>query len=199
MPEKLIVKQAVIVEGKYDKIKLCSIIDGLIIATDGFRIYKNKEKAALIRAVAKKQGVIILTDSDTAGFQLRSFIKSIAGDAEITNIYVPQQKGKERRKAVPGKEGILGVEGIDSDIIRELFIKAAGFDESDKKNKRLIDKMDFYDDGLAGGENSQRLRKALAAKLNLPCYITANSLAEVINSLIDYDEYKRLVTGLKEE
>ncbi len=113
----------IVVEGKYDKIKLESLVDGLILTTDGFRIFKDKQKRDLIRALAQKQGVIVLTDSDVAGFKIRSLIRSVARDASVINLYIPQIPGKEKRKSTPSKEGTLGVEGLDAELLRELFVK----------------------------------------------------------------------------
>lgn len=193
--EKLIVSKAVIVEGKYDKIKLSGIIEGLIIQTNGFRIYNDKEKIALIKAVALKQGVIILTDSDAAGFKLRSFIRSIAKGAEIENVYIPQISGKEKRKTAPSKENLLGVEGIDTNLLRELLAKADG-KKAEFTSLPRITKLDFFEDGLSGGANSAVKRQALLKHLGLPCYITANSLVEIINSLMTYEEYKTLISQI---
>ncbi|MDE7279384.1 MAG: toprim domain-containing protein, partial [Oscillospiraceae bacterium] len=133
------VKQAVIVEGKYDKIKLSSVIDGVIIPTDGFNVFKNKETLALIRYFAETTGIIILTDSDAAGFKIRSFLKgAVGGKGEILNVYVPDIFGKERRKTAPSKEGKLGVEGMEKEIILEAFRKAGiaaddGSEQSDRE------------------------------------------------------------------
>ena len=122
--EKLKISRAIIVEGKYDKIKLSSIVDGVIIVTNGFRIYKDPDKAALIRYYAQHGGIAILTDSDTAGFRIRGHIKGIVPKGDIVNVYVPEIFGKEKRKTEPSKEGLLGVEGVPADIIREAFEKA---------------------------------------------------------------------------
>ena len=130
------VKQAVIVEGKYDKIKLSSIIDGLIITTDGFSIFKDKEKTALIRRLAENQGIIILTDSDSAGFKIRNYIRGCTQKGKITNIYIPDIFGKEKRKAVPSKEGKLGVEGVSTDILKDAFEKAGIVSEKTEKRRR---------------------------------------------------------------
>lgn len=194
--EKLSVKQIVIVEGKYDKIKLSSIIDGLIIETDGFRIYKNKEKIELIKRLGKENGIIILTDSDVAGFKLRSFLRSFLNNAEIINIYIPQVKGKEKRKAAPGKENLLGVEGIEADLLRKLIADAVE-SKPNEDNQKKITGADFYKDGLSGGENAQELRIKLAKKLSLPTYMTTKALLDVINRLMTYDEYKEFIKTLK--
>ena len=131
MSEKgmITVKQPIIVEGKYDKIKLQSVVDGLIITTDGFHIYKDKEKLGLIRAFAEKTGVIILTDSDGAGFQIRNHLKGCIKNGRIYNVYIPDIFGKEKRKDKPSKEGKLGVEGIDTDILLRAFEEAGIFSE----------------------------------------------------------------------
>ncbi|MFZ2538423.1 MAG: DUF4093 domain-containing protein [Oscillospiraceae bacterium] len=194
--EKLFVSKAVIVEGKYDKIKLSSIIDGLIIQTNGFRIYKDKEKIALVKAVALKQGVIIVTDSDVAGFKLRGFIRSIAKEAEVTNIYIPQVIGKEKRKVAPSKENFLGVEGIDANTLRELFIKADVIRVDDSSIKKIT-KMDFFEDGLTGCQNSAQKRQCLLKHLGLPCYVTTNSLVDIINSLMTYEQYRAIMPQLQ--
>lgn len=198
--EKLVIPQVIIVEGKYDKIKLSSIIDGLIIQTNGFRIYKDKEKLALIKTLAQKKGVVIVTDSDVAGFKLRGFIRSIAKDAKLFNIYIPQIEGKEKRKESYSKEGFLGVEGIEAQTLRELFIKSgciSGCAETKSQEKR-IERLDFFEDGLMGGENSSEKRQALLKKIQLPSYVTTNSLLQIINSLISYEDYKKLIDLLED-
>lgn len=194
--EKIKLRQAVIVEGKYDRIKLSSFIDGLILQTDGFRIYKDKQKIAMIRAVALRQGVVILTDSDRAGFCIRGFLHSIAAGAEITNLYIPQITGKERRKTEPGAEGFLGVEGIDLAVLRGLFQKAGLLDETPAVSLRPITRMDFYENGLMGGTGSSSRRALLLKHLGLPSYLTTNSLLEVINSLMTYEEYTAFCRGI---
>ncbi len=190
--EKIKVTRAVVVEGKYDKIKLSSLIDGLILQTDGFRIYRDKEKAAMIRAVAKKQGLIVLTDSDRAGFQLRGYLRSITQGAEVAHIYIPRVAGKESRKTAPGAEGILGVEGIDGDTLRELF-RREGLLGEPVKRENPVTRLDFYEDGLTGGKDSSRRRKELLRRLNLPEYMTAGALLEIINSLMSREEYRAAV------
>lgn len=197
MTEKIKITQLIVVEGKYDKIKLSSLIDGLIIATNGFRIYKDKEKTALIKALAKKQGVIILTDSDKAGFQLRGYLKSILGELDssmITELYIPQIKGKEQRKEIASKEGYLGVEGIDSVLLRELLSSALSKCAVQKDNP--VTKADFFSDGLSGGENSSKNRQAFLKELSLPSYVTANSLLKVINSLLTRQEYENIINKI---
>lgn len=194
--EKIKVEQTIIVEGKYDKIKLSSLVDATIITTNGFRIYKDKEKIALIKALGEKNGIIILTDSDVAGFKLRNFIRSICKDTKLYNLYIPQITGKEKRKEKASKEGYLGVEGINADTLREMFDNLnlqTSLSITVDNEAPQITKMDFYEDGLSGGENSANKRLLLLNKLGLPSYISTNSLLEIINSFISYDEYKQFV------
>ena len=199
MPDgKIHINQPIIVEGKYDKIKLESLVDGLIITTDGFRIYKDKEKLSLIRAFAMNGGVIVLTASDGAGFQIRNHLKSCIGNGKITNIYIPDIFGKEKRKEKPSKEGKLGVEGIDAEILRKAFLEAGVLSDSEPKEPWLT-KADLLDDGLTGGENSALLRKKLAAELSLPEHISVNALMEVLNRLYDRERYNNALKKIKGE
>ncbi|MCL1858069.1 MAG: DUF4093 domain-containing protein [Oscillospiraceae bacterium] len=189
---KIKLNQTIIVEGKYDKIKLKSIIDANIITTDGFRIYNNIQKRALIKNIAEKTGVIILTDSDSAGKKIRNFIKSCVGEEKIINVYIPRISGKERRKPESSKENVIGVEGIGKDLLTEI-LKKFGVAECDKKAKtKKITKIDFYDDGLSGKQDSSEKRKYLCEKLDIP-YMQANSLIEAVNILLDYSEYKKII------
>lgn len=184
------VKQAVIVEGKYDKIKLSSIIDGVIIPTDGFNVFKNKETLALIRYFAKTTGIIILTDSDAAGFKIRSFLKGAVGKGEILNVYVPDIFGKERRKTAPSKEGKLGVEGMEKEIILEAFRKAgiSTEDGSEQSERDPITKLDLYECGLSGGKNSSAMRKKLLAELKLPELLTVSGMVDILNTMMSRQE-----------
>lgn len=179
-------------EGKYDKIKLSSIVDSVVIVTNGFGLYKDKEKQALIRFYAEKTGIIILTDSDTAGFRIRSLIKNIAREGKITNVYVPEIFGKEKRKDKPSKEGKLGVEGIDDDIIVSAFEKAGIFSKP-SENREKITNLDLYEDGLSGGEGSSIKRIKLLESLGLPKLLSTKALIEVLNAMMPKDEYKKLV------
>lgn len=192
------VKQAVIVEGKYDKIKLSSIIDGLIITTDGFSIFKDKEKTALIRRLAENQGIIILTDSDSAGFKIRNYIRGCTQKGKITNIYIPDIFGKEKRKAVPSKEGKLGVEGVSADILKDAFEKAGIVSENTEKSRRdEITRIMLYDDMLMGREGSEAKRKKLLKKLSLPEMMSVTCLLEVLNSMYSLDEYKNALKEIE--
>lgn len=187
------VNEAIVVEGKYDKIKLSSIVDGLIIETNGFRIFKDKEKINLLRNLARKRGILIFTDSDSAGFLIRNYISSIIPKENIKHAYIPDIYGKEKRKYNYSKEGKLGVEGIPKKII-EKSLKDAGviFKETElvKKNKREITKIDLYDYGLSGRDNSSELRKAFLKQLNLPEHLSVNSLVKVLNCSLTYEEFE---------
>ena len=145
--------QAVIVEGKYDKIKLSSVLDTVIIATNGFGIYKDKEKTELIRTLAKSCGIVILTDSDTAGFRIRNHIKGCCKEGQIINVFIPQIKGKEKRKEKPSSEGYLGVEGMDEQVLINALHSAGVIAESSDRTS-FLSKADMLDDGLVGGKDS---------------------------------------------
>lgn len=187
---------AVIVEGKYDKIKLSSVIDAVIIPTNGFRVFKDKEKMALIRYYASGAGIIILTDSDSAGFKIRNYIKGSVGNARIFNVYIPDIYGKERRKTEYSKEGKLGVEGMDENVLIEAF-KKSGIDfSSEPRRRRDITKMDLFEDGLSGGANSSEKRAELLKILGLPELLTANAMLEVLNSMLTREQYKQAVGKL---
>ena len=188
------IKEAVIVEGKYDKIKLSNILDTVIIETDGFAIFKDKEKQKLIRFLAEKRGIIIMTDSDSAGFKIRSFIKNITKSENVKNVYIPDVYGKEKRKTEASKEGKIGVEGMETQIIIDALKKACvGFEENRQNKSEEITHTDFFEDGVSGGENSSALRKILAKSLDLPEKISSSALLKIINSYMTYEEYKTAV------
>ena len=188
------VKQIVIVEGRYDKIKLSSIIDGTVIETDGFGIFKDKEKQRLIRRLAEKKGIVILTDSDSGGFVIRNFISSIIPKKYITNVYIPDIFGKEKRKSSVSKEGKLGVEGVPVTVIVDAFQKAGiGIEQSDCEVRKEITLNDFYDDGLTGSSDSKSKRKALLKKLDLPERMSTKAMLDILNLFLSYDEYKETV------
>lgn len=188
------VEQVIIVEGRYDKIKLSSIIDGIIIETEGFGIFKNKEKQKLIRRLAEKKGIVILTDSDSAGFVIRNFITSIVPKEYITNVYIPDIFGKEKRKVEASKEGKLGVEGVSVDVLVSAFQKAGiGVSDSEKSEKKEITLNDFYDDGLTGAGDSKAKRVALLKALELPERMSTKAMLEILNTFLTYEEYKKLL------
>ena len=175
------VKQAIIVEGRYDKIRLNSLVDAVIVPTNGFGLFKDAETAELIKTLARTTGIIILTDSDSAGFKIRSRIRSIVKEGEIINVYIPDIFGKERRKAAPSKEGKLGVEGMSGEVLLTAFEKAGVFADRTEGNSDPVTKADLMELGLVGGENSAQRRAALQRGLGLPERLSANMLLEIVN------------------
>lgn len=187
-------KKALIVEGKYDKIKLSSVTDALIITTDGFSVFKNKEKLALIKSLAESCGVIILTDSDSAGFKIRNYIRGCTQKGRIINLYIPDIFGKEKRKAAPSKEGKLGVEGMSAEILRNALLKSGvTLSEDEKPRLNWATKIMLFDDGLTGRENSSEKRKKLLKQLSLPSLLSSNSLIDVLNTMFTQEEYKKAI------
>lgn len=190
---------AIVVEGRYDKARLKNIVDCPVIVTGGFGVYNNKETIDLIRFYAKNGGIIILTDSDSAGFKIRGYIKSIVPEWEIRNAYIPDVYGKEKRKAAPSAEGKLGVEGVSDELIIEALIKCIGNTTHKEENHRKITRLDLFEDGLSGGKNSSELRSRLLKKLSLPERLPANSLLDALNTVLCYEEYKKLIDELYRE
>lgn len=188
------IDKVIIVEGRYDKIKLSSMIDGIIIETEGFGIFKDRDKQKLIRKLSETKGIAILTDSDSAGFVIRNFITSIVPKEYITNVYIPDIYGKEKRKDSPSKEGKLGVEGVSAEILKEAFKKAGiGVSQSETNERKKITLNDFFDDGLTGDTQSKRKRTDLLKKLDLPERMSTKAMLDILNTFITYDEYKKLV------
>lgn len=187
------IKEAIIVEGRYDRIKLGGLFDTAIIETGGFRIFKDDEKKNIIRQLAKKRGIIILTDSDGAGFVIRSHIKSITGDnANIKQAFIPDIEGKEKRKTHPSKEGLLGVEGMTDEIIVNAVLASGAAVLGQENNRRThseITKLDFYNAGLSGRENSEYMRKTVLSALGFPKYMTANTLLNAVNMIYEKEEF----------
>lgn len=183
------IRQAIVVEGKYDKIKLASIVQAVILQTNGFQIYKNPELLELIRYYARTTGILILTDSDRAGFQIRNYIRGAVPDGDVQHIYIPDIFGKEKRKVKPSAEGKLGVEGIDADILREAFRKAGVFTE-EKPSGEPITKSDLYLAGFNGRPDSAERRRAFQKMLKLPGMLSATGLLEVLNSRMTRQEFQ---------
>lgn len=187
----------IIVEGKYDKITLENFVEGTILSTGGFSIFKNKELLELMRVMAKKTGIVILTDSDAAGFKIRSHIRSAVRDGKIVNVYIPDVYGKERRKAAPGREGKLGVEGMSPQVLLTALERAgATFSEDGgaaEADRRPITKADLYELGLTGGADSAQRRETLLKKLGLPERMTANAMLEAVNLLYTREEFWKAV------
>ena len=193
-------REAVIVEGKYDKITLENIIDATIITTNGFRIFKDKEKCELIRRIALKNGIVVITDSDSAGALIRSHLKNICVGAHITNVYVPQLSGKEKRKDKPSKQGFLGVEGLSPDIIKQALARS-GITENTGEHipQKPISKSDFYKLGLSGVSGSVALRERLAEYLELPKDMSSNAFLDAVNAIYGYDEFIKAVQLWRQE
>ncbi len=189
--EKLKIKYPIIVEGKYDKIKIDSIADACVIATDGFGLFKRGEKLAVIRRLAQNGKIIVLCDSDGAGKVIRSHISSAVPKENIIQLYTPQIKGREKRKTETSREGFLGVEGVDADILREIL--APYSDDGFEFRGADITKLDFYCDGLTGKENSAEMRSKVARILGLPVDMTPNAMLEAIKAAYSMEEYKSAV------
>ena len=188
------ISRPIIVEGKYDKIKLSRIVKANIITTDGFGIFSKEEKNLLIRRLAEKRGVIVLTDSDGAGLVIRNHLKNLLPKEKVIHIYTPQIKGKEKRKNEPSKEGFLGVEGMELDWL----IKALEpFADGNVPDRMELSKADLYELGLSGRDDSEKRRKALATALNLPTNLSANALLEAIRILISKEEFENALEKIQ--
>lgn len=197
--KKLQIAYPIIVEGKYDRMKLLAICDGLIIKTDGFGVFKKDEKAALIRTLARKSPIIVLTDSDGGGKVIRSHISSLVPKDKLIQLYIPKIEGKEKRKSEPSKEGILGVEGMENELLYNL-LEPFSTELNSEANEKLtkiaenpLSKIDFFVDGLTGGENSSAKRDELAKKFSLPSGMTPNALLEALKVVATYEEYLEAV------
>lgn len=193
------IKETVIVEGVYDKIKLSRFLDGIIIETHGFSIFTDEKLKQSIKKLASETGVVILTDSDSAGFRIRNYIKQMLPEDSVLHAYIPDVQGKEKRKSAPGKEGLLGVEGINDDIIIDALKKAGCTLDGDKESPRAgraVTKADMFRLGVSGGEGSAQRRDMLALELGLPHKISSNMLLEVVNRLLTYEELCEIVQKL---
>lgn len=175
----------IIVEGKYDKIKLSSLFDTVILTTEGFGIFKNKEKIELIKKLAENNGIIVLTDSDSAGGIIRSYLKNILNEEKIHHVFLPAIKGKEKRKTKPSGEGLLGVEGIDKEIILKAFER---FLPNTPKNSKPITTAFLMSQGLSGSANSEEKRKFLLKELNLPYCISSATLKKILSEISSEEE-----------
>ena len=188
------IKEAILVEGRYDKNTLSQIVDAPILETAGFGIFKDKKQMALLHQVAEKRGLIVFTDSDGAGFVIRNHIKSAIPGKYLKHAYTPDILGKERRKAAPGKEGKLGVEGMRPEVILEA-LRAAGatIEGENVKEAHQITKQDLMALGLSGGPDASAKRLALLKKLNLPEHMSPNAMLQALNLLMDLEELKELL------
>ena len=193
MQKKLSIPYPIIVEGKYDRLRLIEVCSANIITTDGFGIFKKNERLSLLRELSSRTPIILLTDSDGAGKLIRSHITSAIPKERIIQLYIPKIEGKEKRKDTPSAEGTLGVEGMKFELLYNLL---APFEDEKAYLTQIqnpISKTDFYIDGLSGKENSSQKRAELAKKLNLPCDMSANALLAALKILVTYEEYLALV------
>ena len=181
----------ILVEGKYDKIKLSQIFDTTILTTDGFGIFKQKDKVAMLRKLAETHGLLVFTDADGAGLVIRNFLKGAITGGKVYHAFIPDLYGKEKRKAKGSKEGKLGVEGVPDEIIIQAVERSGAMDETPRE-KRGITKADLYDLGLSGGQGSAEKRKALLKALQLPENLSSNALLDVLNCMTDREELAKL-------
>ena len=194
--QKLYIPYPVIVEGKYDKIRLSNVMEGQILTTDGFGIFRQEEKKQLLRRLAERTPLILLTDSDGGGRVIRSHLRGILPADRLIQVYIPRIPGREKRKSTPSAEGVLGVEGMEDDLLRTLLVPyaaSAGEDTLRRAQANPLTKADLYMDGLTGGQDSRRRRDELAARLGLPPGMSSGALLEALRLLISYEEYLRAV------
>ena len=188
------VKEVIVVEGRYDKNALRQAVDATVIETEGFGIFNDPEKRALLRALAEKRGLILLTDSDGAGFVIRNYLKGCVDPLLVKNAYIPDIHGKEKRKSSPSKEGKLGVEGMSPDVLIEALRRAgATFGDGHGQASSGITKAELYSLGLSGKPDSAGRRKCLQKRLGLPERMTAGALLEALNILITREELEALI------
>lgn len=198
------IREAIIVEGKYDVEKVKKLVDTVIISTGGFRVFKDSDKIKFIRNMAEKRGILILTDSDGAGFVIRNYLKGSVPKGQMRHAYIPEILGKEKRKAHTSKEGLLGVEGVpDNEILKALRRAGAtiieGTEKTGEENGRKVTKADLYELGLSGIKDSARRREKVLNQLELPKYLTANALLEFLNSVSNYDKLKQIIKEIEEK
>lgn len=195
------IKEAIVVEGRYDKNTLSQLVDTMIIETKGFGIFKDNERLALLRRLARERGLVVLTDSDGAGFVIRNFLKGAIPPQQVKHAYIPDLFGKERRKRQPGKEGKLGVEGMRPQVLEEALRRAGVtfLDQGpgEQTPHRPITKADLFSAGLSGGPDSASRRQMLLRRLDLPEHMTANAMLEALNVFCTYEEFQTAVSNLE--
>lgn len=193
------IREAIVVEGRYDKNTLSQIVDAPILETSGFGIFKDKKQMELLRKVAKLRGLIVFTDSDGAGFVIRNHLKSAIDGRFLKHAYIPDIPGKERRKSAPGKEGKLGVEGMSPEIILQALRRAGATIEGENAPSRnSITKQDLMELGLSGGANSAEKRRKLLHNLDLPEHMSANAMLQALNLLYSLEELTAVTAGLEQ-
>lgn len=198
MHQKLKIPFPIIVEGRYDKQKITLVCDAHVITTEGFGIFKSRERLCLIKKLAQKSPIIVLTDSDGAGKLIRSHISSAIPSDKLIQLYIPQIKGKEKRKAQPSAEGTLGVEGMEAQLLYDLLSPFSSSDAMLTIAQNPLSKVDLYEDGLTGASDSSAKRDELAQKLGLPAGMSANALLAALRILLSYDEYVALVRNKRD-
>lgn len=194
------VKQAIVVEGKYDAIRVRSAVEALVVQTDGFRLFRDKETASLLRRLAAERGLVILTDSDSAGMVIRNHVLTLVPATQVRHAYIPPVPGKEKRKNSPSREGLLGVEGMDNDIIVAALTRAGAtfLDEDAPPERMALTKGDLYALGLSGRADSADRRRALLRQLALPEHLSANRLLEVLGATVQPEELESLLRQIDE-
>lgn len=193
------IEPVIIVEGRYDKNKIKQIFDTVVLETAGFGIFKDKEKAALIRRMAQTRGILVLTDPDHAGFLIRGYLKNIAAEGKVYHAYIPDRLGKEKRKAHPSREGKLGVEGVTEEEIIQAVRRsgvAMNGEKETREEEKPVTKADLYALGLSGGPDSKEKRRLLLKKLDLPENMTAGALLEMINILGGASLLEQVLEGI---
>lgn len=192
------IKEAIIVEGRYDIQTLKQCVDTVILQTGGFRIFKDKERLQMIRKIAQKRGILILTDSDGAGLVIRNFLKGAIPTNQVKHAYIPEILGKETRKRHASKAGTLGVEGMSQDVLKNALISAGAtiLGDEQKTIKQLV-KADLFAFGLSGQSGSEQKRKALLKKLNLPQYLSSNALLDFLNAVSNKDEIFEIIKEIE--
>lgn len=199
-PRPLHTSRVLIVEGKYDAARLARLTDAMILCTNGFGIYKDKERQRLFRALARENGLILLTDSDAAGFRIRSYITNLVGAEHVAQAYVPAIQGKERRKPQPGKEGLLGVEGVPDELVLKALRDALGAEAGEggaRPEGRAITYTDLYEWGLSGTAGAAERKARLLAKIGLPPRLSKKELLEALNRLYTYEQIEALAAELR--
>lgn len=194
------IREAIVVEGRYDKNTLAQILDAPILETSGFGIFKDKKQMALLRQVAEKRGLIVFTDSDGAGFVIRNHIKSAIPGKYLKHAYIPDIPGKEKRKAAPGREGKLGVEGMTPEVILQALRRAGATIEGETASvSGRITKQDMMALGLSGGTDASAKRLALLKRLDLPEHMSANAMLQALNLLFSPEEFAQIVHTMEQE
>lgn len=198
------IQEAILVEGRYDVNTLRQLVDTVVLETGGFRIFKDRERLKMIRKIAAKRGILILTDSDGAGLTIRNFLRGALPKEQVKHAYVPEIMGKERRKKQASKEGLLGVEGMSQDILERALVRAGATilgQENAKKDvfsrTEQLTKADLYELGLSGQPGSDQRRKALLKALDLPQYLSANALLDFLNAISSRTEIAQILQKLK--